>query len=83
MQLDVPECVPDVVLPWAAAVLGHQGQRPLAKVTGPLVVTEQCVAPADAVEHLGLFGLMSDGLVEAERLFQMTEGVGVTALNLG
>lgn len=62
----------------------HGARRDRARVVaGTLVVAEQGVAPADTVEQIGLFCPMADGLVKAQRLFRMSQDVGVAVLNLG
>ena len=82
-MLDVTKGVPDGILEVATAEPGDEGQRLLAARAGPPVIAKQGMEPARIVEHLGLTGLVADGLDKAKRLFVMTEGVGVAALSRG
>jgi hypothetical protein len=57
-----------------------QGQRLLAAAPRLLMVVQQDVEPADDVEHPGLSGPMSLGLVDVQRPLGMVDGLIDTVL---
>ena len=83
MVLGVAQAVPDCASTLAVADFRAQGECLAAERAGLLVVAEQAVAPADAVERFGLARFVADGLVQAQRLLGVAERVGVAALAFG